>query len=61
MKEYKVLRQERKGLSGIIDTQEFEDKLNYYAYQGWEFKDCVALNSPNSNLQSLFLILEKNI
>lgn len=58
--EYKSLKVETKGfLGGILDTDDFDNKLNLLGEQGWELVSCFATNSGNGTTREVIAVLKR--
>ena len=63
MKEYKVLTQKDKWISGKFSPEKLEQALNSYAQQGWKVVTTAPADVPGfgSNRQELVIILERDM
>jgi hypothetical protein len=62
MKQYKVLTQKDKWLSGKFDPELLEKALNAYAEQGWRLISCATADIPSfgGSRQEFIAVLERD-
>lgn len=60
--EYKVVKIKLAGwVSAKIDANEFQDKLNEWAREGWELVNTVALHENDGRTSDLLVTLKRNL
>ena len=63
MKQYKVLTQKDKWLSGKFNPETLESAINAYAEQGWRVISCATADFPavfGAARQEMVIILERD-
>jgi hypothetical protein len=60
--EYKTLKFDTKGFTGgIIETDDFNDRLNGYGRDGWELVSCFTTNQSYGSSRHVIAVLKRQI
>jgi hypothetical protein len=58
--EYKTIKLETKGLmGGILETEDFDYKLNALGDQGWELVSCFSTSSGSGTTREAIAVLKR--
>lgn len=58
--EYRSIKVETKGfMGGILDTYDFDSKLNDLGEQGWELVSCFATHAGNGTTREVIAVLKR--
>jgi hypothetical protein len=58
--EYTSFKVETKGFSGgILDTEDFDSKLNEFGEQGWELISCISTNMGQGATREIVAVFKR--